>query len=72
MSIPLQLPDGTVVLSNRFGNGPFDDCQPFVEQSRTLLAPFVRTVAGAAAYDRCTVGATGDGRGGDDGQPGPD
>lgn len=26
----LQLPDGTVVLSNRLGPGPFDDCQPFV------------------------------------------
>jgi hypothetical protein len=26
----LQLPDETVVLSNRFGCGPFDDCQPFV------------------------------------------
>jgi hypothetical protein len=26
----LQLPDGTVVLSNRFGCGPFDDCQSYV------------------------------------------
>ena len=26
----LQLPDGTVVLSNRFGHGLFDDCQSFV------------------------------------------
>ena len=25
----LQLPDGTIVLSNRFGCGPFDDCQPY-------------------------------------------
>jgi hypothetical protein len=25
-----QLPDGTVALSNRFGCGPFDDCQPYV------------------------------------------
>ena len=30
MPEPLQLPDGTVVLSNRFGDGPFKDCQPFV------------------------------------------
>jgi hypothetical protein len=30
MPLPLQLPDGTVVLSNRFGHGPFADCQPFV------------------------------------------
>ena len=30
MARPLQLPDGTVVLSNRFGCGPFKDFQPFV------------------------------------------
>jgi hypothetical protein len=30
MAEPLQLPDGTVVLSNRFGHGPFKDFQPFV------------------------------------------
>jgi hypothetical protein len=30
MPEPLQLPDGTVVLSNRFGHGPFKDFQPFV------------------------------------------
>ena len=29
MPEPLQLPDGTVVLSNRFGHGPSDD-QSFV------------------------------------------
>jgi hypothetical protein len=34
MPEPLQLPDGTVVLSNRFGHGPFKDFQPFV---RVLL-----------------------------------
>ena len=30
MPEPLQLPDGTAVLSNRFGHGPFKDFQPFV------------------------------------------
>ena len=30
MPEPLQLPDGTVVLTNRFGHGPFKDFQPFV------------------------------------------
>jgi hypothetical protein len=30
MPKPLQLPDGSVVVSNRFGNGPFDDFQHFV------------------------------------------
>src|SRR5688572_18619115 len=30
MADVLQLPDGTVVLSNRFGHGPFKDFQPFV------------------------------------------
>lgn len=30
MPEPLQLPDGTVVLSNRFGHGPFFDCQSYV------------------------------------------
>jgi hypothetical protein len=30
MPEPLQLPDGTVVLSNRFGHGPFKDFQRFV------------------------------------------
>jgi hypothetical protein len=26
----LQLPDGTKVFSNRFGNGPFQNCERFV------------------------------------------
>jgi hypothetical protein len=30
MPEPLQPPDGTVVLSNRFGHGPFKDLQPFL------------------------------------------
>ena len=30
MAIPLQLPPGSVVLSNRFGDGPFHDCERFV------------------------------------------
>jgi hypothetical protein len=30
MPEPLQLPDGSVVLSNRFGHGPFKDFQPYV------------------------------------------
>jgi hypothetical protein len=28
--LPLQLPEGSVVLSNRFGDGPFHDCERFV------------------------------------------
>lgn len=31
MPLPIQLPDGSVVLSNRFGDGPFEDCQRFVD-----------------------------------------
>jgi hypothetical protein len=34
MPLPLQLPSGSVVLSNRFGEGPFADCECFV---RVLL-----------------------------------
>ena len=30
MPLPIQVPDGTVVLSNRFGDGPFEDCQQFI------------------------------------------
>ena len=30
MPLLLQLPDGTVVLSYRFGHGPFEDFQPYV------------------------------------------
>jgi hypothetical protein len=30
MPEPLPLPDGSVVLSNRFGHGPFKDFQRFV------------------------------------------
>ena len=30
MPQPVQLPDGSIVLSNRFGDGPFEDCQRFV------------------------------------------
>jgi len=30
MAQTLQLPDGSIVLSNRFGDGPFEDGQPFV------------------------------------------
>jgi hypothetical protein len=30
MPLPLQLPNGSVVLSNRFGDGPFADCERFV------------------------------------------
>jgi hypothetical protein len=30
MPLPLQLPDGSIVLSNRFGDGPFEDGQCFV------------------------------------------
>jgi hypothetical protein len=30
MPLPLQLPEGSVVLSNRFGDGPFEDCARFV------------------------------------------
>jgi hypothetical protein len=38
MPEPLQLSDGTVVLSNRFGHGPFKDFQSFV---RVILAQSV-------------------------------
>ena len=31
MPLPIQVPDGTVVLSNRFGDGPFADCQQFIQ-----------------------------------------
>jgi hypothetical protein len=31
MPLPIQVPDGTVVLSNRFGDGPFGDCQQFIQ-----------------------------------------
>jgi hypothetical protein len=31
MPLPIQVPDGTVVLSNRFGDGPFEDCQQFTQ-----------------------------------------
>jgi hypothetical protein len=31
MALPIQVPEGTVVLSNRFGDGPFEDCQQFVQ-----------------------------------------
>jgi hypothetical protein len=44
MPLPIQLPDGSVVLSNRFGHGPFDDCQPFV---RIVLPPGVRLWSGS-------------------------
>jgi hypothetical protein len=27
---PLQLPPGSIVLRNRFGDGPFEDCERFV------------------------------------------
>jgi hypothetical protein len=30
MPLPLQLPEGSVVLSNLFGDGPFHDCERFV------------------------------------------
>jgi hypothetical protein len=30
MPLPLQLLQGSIVLSNRFGHGPFEDCQRFV------------------------------------------
>ena len=30
MPQPLQLPEGSIVVSNRFGDGPFEDCQRFV------------------------------------------
>jgi hypothetical protein len=30
MPLPIQVPYGTVVLSNRFGDGPFEDCQQFI------------------------------------------
>ena len=30
MPQPLQLPEGSIVFSNRFGDGPFEDCQRFV------------------------------------------
>jgi hypothetical protein len=30
MPLPIQLPEGSIVLSNRFGDGPFEDCQHFV------------------------------------------
>jgi hypothetical protein len=31
MPLPIQVPHGTVVLSNRFGDGPFEDCQQFIQ-----------------------------------------
>ena len=31
MPLPIQILDGTVVLSNRFGDGPFEDCQQFIQ-----------------------------------------
>src|SRR5262245_45261767 len=30
MPLPLELPEGSVVLSNRFGDGLFQDCERFV------------------------------------------
>jgi hypothetical protein len=31
MPLPLQLPPGSIVLNNRFGDGPFEDRQRFVD-----------------------------------------
>lgn len=31
MPLPIQVPDGTAVLCNRFGDGPFEDCQRFIQ-----------------------------------------
>jgi hypothetical protein len=31
MPLPIQVPDSTVVLCNRFGDGPFEDCQQFIQ-----------------------------------------
>jgi hypothetical protein len=56
MPQPLQLPDGTVLLSNRFGHGPFEDFQRFVR----VVVPQGIEIEGV--YERlmeCTLHVTG-------------
>jgi hypothetical protein len=51
MPLPIQVPDGTVVLSNRFGDGPFDDCPQFIQ---VVLPQGVET---EGVYNECGAGS---------------